>query len=316
MTQANTAAYRSVRAGCKINLCLHITGVRPNGYHELDSLFYPLSEPYDMLYFSRPVSHTGLSSQRQEQDHGLCVQCTTSDIDSQNNTLTRAYAAYASRTGYAPALTIQLEKGIPHGAGLGGGSADAAAVLQFLNAHAPAPLDAAALLTVGASVGADVPFFLQPAPCRVKGIGEQLEPLPFFLTGWHIVLLCPPERVSTPWAYQAWDAWAATVDGTAHSEEQANLQKTALQSLTSLPLEAKEFVFQQSYIANTFESVVFAAYPRLRVYKEELLKIGATAAVLSGSGASLVGLFEDATAAHRAVSLFHLQDLRVYRLAL
>lgn len=308
MSQNKAITCQSIQTGCKINLCLHITGVRPNGYHELDSLFYPLPEPHDVLHFS------SLIAQGQPKGQGVQVECDCHGIDLQNNTLTRAYAAYAACTGYAPALTIRLEKGIPHGAGLGGGSADAAVVLQFLNAHAPNPLDAAALLTVGTTVGADVPFFLQSAPCRVTGIGEKLTPLPFFLTGWNIVLLCPPEQVSTQWAYQAWDAQNATAKQVDKSEGPANLQKNAAQSLTSLSLGAKEFVFQQSYIANTFESVVFDTYPRLREYKEELFKSGANAAVLSGSGASLVGLFKDATAAHRAESLFHKQGLRVYRL--
>lgn len=310
MSQCKDMSCQSVQTGCKINLCLQITGVRPNGYHELDSLFYPLPKPFDILYFFRTPA------QKQGQDQGLHIECACPGIDLQNNTLTRAYTAYAKRTGYAPPLTIRLKKGIPHGAGLGGGSADAAVVLQYLNAHAPTPLDTAALLAIGATVGADVPFFLQTAPCRVTGIGEKLAPLPFFLTGWNIVLLCPPEQVSTQWAYQAWDAHHATAGQAGRSEESPNFQKNAAQCLTSLSLGAKEFVFQQSYIANTFECVVFEAYPPLREYKEELLKSGANAAVLSGSGASLVGLFKDAAAAQRAESLFCKQGLRVYRLEL
>lgn len=315
--QAQAIACQSLQTGCKINLCLQITGVRPNGYHELDSLFYPLPEPYDTLHFCGLTESTKAPAQgQQHHSHGLQVECACPGIDPKNNTLTRAYTAYAARTGYTPALSIRLEKGIPHGSGLGGGSADAALVLQFLNAHAPSPLDAAALLTIGAAVGADVPFFLQTAPCRVQGIGEKLTPLPFFLTGWNIVLICPPEQVSTQWAYQAWDVRNIAPEQTGRHERSANFQKNAAQSLTSLSLGAKEFVFQQSYIANTFESVVFDAYPPLRRYKEALLKSGANAAVLSGSGASLVGLFTEATAADRAESLFRKQKLRVYRLAL
>lgn len=283
-----------VQVGCKVNISLHITGVRPDGYHELDSLFYPLPEPFDVLHMTEGT--------HQSHGEGLHCTCTASGIDQQHNTLTRAYTAYAARTGYAPALQVHLEKGIPHGAGLGGGSADAAAVLLYLNARAPHPLDTAALNSLATTVGADVPFFLQSAPCRVRGIGEMLETLPFFLAAWHLVLVCPPEHVSTPWAYQAWDT--------------ANLAKNDSLCLTSLPLKAKEFVFQRAYIANTFEGVVFDAYPQLRRHKEGLLTAGANAAVLSGSGASLVGLFRDAAVARRAAQSFHLQGIQVYSLAL
>lgn len=283
-----------LQTGCKVNLTLRITGLRPNGYHELDSLFYPLPQPCDVLHIA------------EGREAGLRISCAVPDIDPQNNTLTRAYTAYGESTGYRPPLHVRLEKGIPHGAGLGGGSADAALLLRFLQDQAPNPLNPAQLTALAANVGADVPFFLQDAPCRVTGIGEILEPLPSFLTGWHIVLLCPPVRVSTPWAYQAWDKYAATV----------NVQKNVFQDLTSLPLRAKEFVFQRATIANAFEAVVFDAQPLLRVYKESLLQNGANAAVLSGSGASLVGIFEHGAAAQKAASVFKAQGLQVYRVEL
>lgn len=280
----------TLQIGCKINLSLHITAIRPNGYHELDSLFYPLPTPFDRLH---------LSPSTQE---GLTCTCDTEGIDLNSNTLTKAYTRYAERTGFCPPLALHLEKGIPHGAGLGGGSADAAALLVYLNSHNPTALAQSTLIDIATSVGADVPFFLQSAPCHVEGIGEKLTPLPFFLTGWHIVLLCPAEHVSTMWAYQAWD--------------RANLTKLPTQGLTSSALKAKEFVFQHSSITNTFEGVVFEQYSQLRVHKEDLLKSGANAAVLSGSGSSIVGLFRDAKAAHKSAQSFHSQGLKVYSLAL
>lgn len=283
-----------LQTGCKINLNLHITGLRPNGYHELDSLFYPLPKPCDVLHIA------------QCREAGLWISCTAKDIDPRSSTLSRAYLAYGACTGYRPHLHVRLEKGIPLGAGLGGGSADAALLLRFLQNYCPNPLNPAQLTELAATVGADVPFFLQDAPCRVKGIGEILEPLPPFLTGWHIVLLCPPVKVSTPWAYQAWDKHAAT----------GNVQKNGFQDLTSLSLKAKEFVFQRAIVANSFETVVFEAQPVLRVYKEGLLQNGANAAVLSGSGASLVGLFDHGAAAQRAASIFQAQGIQVYRVEL
>lgn len=279
-----------IEAGCKINISLQITGLRPNGYHELDSLFYPLPTPCDRLHIS-PAPATGFH----------CT-CDTAGIDPAHNTLTKAYARYAANTDFCPPLHVHLQKGIPHGAGLGGGSADAAALLLYLNTHNPQPVPMPELISLATSIGADVPFFLQKKPCRVQGIGEILEPLPFFLTGWHIVLLCPTDQVSTIWAYQAWD--------------KANLTKLHSLCLTSLELKAKEFVFQRSYITNTFEGVVFEHYPQLRIYKEDLLRAGANAAVLSGSGASIVGLFKDEAVADMTAQSLSAQGLRVYSLVL
>lgn len=281
-----------LRVGCKVNLSLQITALRPNGYHELDSIFYPLPEPYDLLHIERQTSGKGI----------LCT-CDSPGIDPHHNTLTRAYDLFAAATRGLPSLHVHLVKGIPHGAGLGGGSADAAALLRYLNTQVASPLPEAHMQELATKVGADVPFFLQKAPCRVRGIGEILETIPFFLSGWGIVVLCPPLHVSTPWAYGAWDL--------------ANLHKKVSPCLTSLPLKAKEFVFRWLCVANTFEAVVFAAHPSLRVYKELLLQSGANAAIMSGSGASLLGLFKDPQAAlDTAQHLQYTQGLHVYGLAL
>ncbi|MDE7065926.1 MAG: 4-(cytidine 5'-diphospho)-2-C-methyl-D-erythritol kinase, partial [Desulfovibrionaceae bacterium] len=181
-----------LHAGCKINLGLHITGVRADGYHELDSLFYPLPEPHDTLHI------------RENAVPGLTLECSRTDIDPRRNTVTRAYAAFSAATDFSPALQVVLEKGIPQGAGLGGGSADAGALLRALNAWAPVPLREAELVNVAAAVGADVPFFLYNRPCRVRGIGERMTPCEPDLSGLHLLLLCPDVHISTPWAYAAW----------------------------------------------------------------------------------------------------------------
>lgn len=118
----------ALRIGCKVNLTLRITGVRPNGWHELDTVFLPLDEPSDTLRLAlRPRG-------------GLALHCAEPGIDPENNTLTKAYRLFAEASGFRPGVEAVLEKGIPHGAGLGGGSADAAALLGWLNARAPEPL--------------------------------------------------------------------------------------------------------------------------------------------------------------------------------
>ena len=131
----------ALRIGCKVNLTLRITGVRPNGWHELDTVFLPLDEPSDTLRLAlRPGG-------------GLALHCAEPGIDPENNTLTKAYRLFAEASGFRPGVEAVLEKGIPHGAGLGGGSADAAALLGWLNARAPEPLPLPELVWLAARIG-------------------------------------------------------------------------------------------------------------------------------------------------------------------
>ena len=131
----------ALRIGCKVNLTLRITGVRPNGWHELDTVFLPLDEPSDTLRLAlRPGG-------------GLALHCAEPGIDPENNTLTKAYRLFTEASGFRPGVEAVLEKGIPHGAGLGGGSADAAALLGWLNARAPEPLPLPELVGLAARIG-------------------------------------------------------------------------------------------------------------------------------------------------------------------
>lgn len=279
-----------LHAGCKINLGLHITGVRADGYHELDSLFYPLPEPHDTLHI------------RENAVPGLTLECSRTDIDPRRNTVTRAYAAFSAATDFSPALHVVLEKGIPQGAGLGGGSADAGALLRALNAWAPVPLREAELVNVAAAVGADVPFFLYNRPCRVRGIGERMTPCEPDLSGLHLLLLCPDVHISTPWAYAAWDRRQA--------------QKNGFQRLTTPGVGAKGWDSCRMWLANAFEAAVFPDHPKLRMLKETLLRNGAAAAVMSGSGASLAAFFRDAETVKTVSGVLQEQGLRVFVQAL
>ena len=275
MPRLDPACPAVLRAGCKINLCLFITGVRPDGWHELDSLFVPLAEPHDTLRL-RPANGSGLA-----------VACEEPGIDPENNTLTRAYDLFAVASGFAPGLEVRLEKGVPHGSGLGGGSADAAALLLWLNSAAPNPLQTEELKSLAVRVGADVPFFLLNAPCRALGVGDVLEPCRTGLEDWHVVLVCPPVRIATSWAYQAFDAQARAQTLTACGAR--NICRTSLGAgWPGVPL------------VNDFEPVVFAAHPDVRLCKEHLLRCGADGAVMSGSGAAVAGLFRSKKAAEAA----------------
>ena len=273
----------TLRAGCKVNLSLRITGVLPNGYHTLDSVFLPLPRPHDLLHITPGTAP------------GLTLACSDPALDPRENTLTRAYRLFAEASSFSPPLTITLEKGIPSGAGLGGGSSDAAALLRYLNDRAPQALDAKTLHAVAVRVGADVPFFLQDCPCRVQGIGDILEPYMPGLAGLWLVLVCPAVRVSTPWAYTTWDA----------------LRSASAHDLTKREADANGTDFR-FHCLNDLEEAVFPVYPELARIKRELFRQGAAAAVMSGSGASQVGLFRDQRATESAIAFFQAEGIRTY----
>jgi len=270
-----------VRVGGKINLFLFITGRRENGYHELSTLFTRLPEPVDTLIF-RPA----------ERETGIRVSCATPGIDLEKNTLTKAYALYAQAAGFAPAVDVELIKGIPHGAGLGGGSADGAEVLAWLQRGNPAPMGQKELDALAAKVGADVPFFLHQGSCLAEGIGDELTSAAAGLDGWYGLLLCPQVHVNTAWAYAAWDAENTSFFLTEKKKADKN-NRSSCQSLYGL---------------NDFESVVFAANPVLVELKNQLIQQGANIAGMSGSGSSLFGLFQDRENAVRAAEFFRQKE--------
>ncbi len=266
---------RTFHPGCKINVSLKITGLRPDGYHLLDSLFLALPDPHDTITFS-PSSKEGLT-----------VICTEEGIDCSNNSLTKSWKIFAEATGFAPAMTCELVKGIPWGAGLGGGTSDAACLLAFLRTlagDAGIKVSDSDLMAMGAKVGADVPFFLSGSRlCRVTGIGECLEKIeqsPPGLGSAYILLVMPDIRVSTPWAYKAYDEMqkACQKDRTLTGAKRADKE--------SIPLYQTAELF-----TNDLEAPVFGHYPQLKAVKESLLQLGAYAASMSGSGSCVYGVF-------------------------
>lgn len=279
-------------AGCKVNLGLHVVGVRADGYHELDSLFYPLPTPCDHL----EIRETG--------GQGIVLRCDEPGVNPERNTLTRAYAAFVKETGGAPGIAVHLRKGIPLGSGLGGGSSDAASLLLWLNERADLPLDAAGLARAALAVGADAPFFLYNQPCRVQGIGEILTPMDYDFSGLRLVLVCPEIHVDTAWAFARYDALFPHADRTA---AQNSLTKSPCEANGTFLSGAGNAAWSVWDIRNALEAAVFPQYPQLAAIKADLLRLGADTACMSGSGSSVLGLFsraaakaEDAAAALRA----------------
>ncbi|MBR4742449.1 MAG: 4-(cytidine 5'-diphospho)-2-C-methyl-D-erythritol kinase [Desulfovibrio sp.] len=261
----------TLHAGCKINIGLRITNKLPNGYHELDSFFYPLPEPHDTLEIVTQ-SHPGIAVQ------------SSAAIDVKKNTLTRAYAALSEHKKLTGIL-VNLTKAIPLGAGLGGGSSDAASLLKFLNATLDNPLPEAELVNIAAEVGADVPFFLQNNAARVTGIGQHIEPASINVHDKTILLIVPNIIVSTSWAYEEYDR----LHDLGHTSPKA-LTKTTLRIKQRLLHTEKEWSS-----SNDLELPVFQKYPLLARLKEELFAQGAEVAAMSGSGCTIFGIFDQNT---------------------
>ncbi len=280
----------SLRTGCKINLYLSILGKKKDGYHLLDSIFYPLSRPADSL----DIMETAGS--------GLDLKCSPSQLENHRNILHKAYNLFARATDFRPGLKIYLHKKVPVGAGLGGGSANAAALLKILNRMAgPRRLDHQSLVCLAARAGADVPFFFLDRPARVRGIGEIISPLSVDLKGLMMILICPEIHVDTARAYQQWD------------ERRENLNTRPSRSLTSVPATDNDSPLgEQLVLSNSFEKVIFRSFPEIARIKTAMLEHGAAACVMSGSGSSLSAFFRDEGCACRSGILLHRQSIPFY----
>ena len=246
-------------APAKINLSLKILGGRNDGFHELDTLIAPIS-----LYDEIRIDKRRLGK-------GIEFRCDDSSIpQGDENLAVRAAKAFFDTTKIEPALSIELKKKIPHGAGLGGGSSDAASVLLALNEMFKTKLSREALAEIAEPLGSDVPFFLFQSAAVCKGHGEMVMPVKL-QRQFSILLLKPAFAVSTPWAYSRWQ----------HSRE-----------IPGIRYQAKEFVGQT--FANDLERPVFEKFVFLAQLKMWLLsqsEVGAS--LMSGSGSTVFALVRE-----------------------
>lgn len=283
----------TLQAPAKINLSLLIAARREDGYHEIESLFVPVPGLADTLDVAAGCAGSG------------CVlETDLTDCPPERNLVWRAWRAYAAATGFGPDVLVRLTKRIPAGAGLGGGSSDAAAMLVWLQAHAgKKALGMKDLNVLALRLGADVPFFLLGRPAIAQGIGEILTPVALDLSAFTLLLAMPPVHVSTPWAYGAYDAFEAEKKRT----------RLASEPLTTLACATKKRVSLSPVVArNDFEVVVYRANAALRAIKEQVLRLGASCAVMSGSGAAISALFRNAEAARSAAQVLREDDFPVH----
>ena len=249
---------------CKINLGLHILGKREDGYHNLETVFYPLNLT-DILELL-PTKETSNSFSFSQS--GLTVEGSSSD-----NLCVKAYQLLKKDFPNLPAMKLHLHKAIPMGAGLGGGSADGAFTLRLLNDKFFLQLDEKALLQYAAKLGSDGPFFIINKPCYAGGRGELLEPVPISLKGYHIVLINPGIHISTAWAF---------------AQLTPALPEKDLRKIIEAPIDT-----WRSDLKNDFEGPVFQAHPEIGNIKEILYQRGALYAAMSGSGSTVFGIFRE-----------------------
>ena len=245
----------------KINLGLNVVERRADGYHNLETVFYPIGL-CDVLNveISEGCSDYSFSSS------GIVI-----DGDPETNLIVKAFRLLQNEYGL-PAIDITLIKQIPFGAGLGGGSADAAFMLKILNEMFELKISPKKLEKIAATLGADCPVFIKNRPVYATGIGNVFRPIKLSLKGFFLVLVKPEIHVSTPEAY---------------SLVVPEIPQISL--FESIQKPVKEW---KNLIKNDFEKSVFAKYPQIASIKEELYKAGALYASMSGSGSSVFGIFE------------------------
>jgi 4-diphosphocytidyl-2-C-methyl-D-erythritol kinase len=261
-----------------------VLGRRPDGYHEIESLFLPLDLADDVVLSvaSAPRARVELSL------HGEAGGVP----GGRGNLAARAAARFLEAAGLARGVSIRLHKRVPAAAGLGGGSSDAAAVLRGLDGLLPGALGADALRELAVGLGADVPFFLDPRPSLVSGVGERCEPLRAPWPAWTLVLANPGHPLPTAAVFRAFDdavpARAASPRPLAELVGQAAGDTGALAEL----------------LENHLEPAALALCPAIAGLRERLRQAGALAVGLSGSGATVFGVFPGEARARAALRRF------------
>lgn len=247
---------------CKINIGLNIVSKRSDGFHNIETFFYPVpwvdilevtsrsNDALPLLYLS-----------------GIDIQGSQSE-----NICLKAYNLLKPDFPQLPMVDIHLHKAIPAGAGLGGGSADGAFMLKLLNDKYNLGLTEAQLIKYGLQVGSDCPFFILNKPCFATGRGEELMPVKLNLSGYTIILVNPGIHVNTGWAF---------------SNIVPEVPVKSIKDIIQQPVET-----WKQEMKNDFEIPVFRAHPEINGIKQKLYESGAVYASMSGSGSTVYGIFQ------------------------
>ncbi len=247
---------------CKINLGLQILDKRKDGYHNLQTVFYPL--PFtDVLEL---IPNTNNKTAIEFTGTGITI-----DGKPEDNLCIKAYHLLKNDFPQLPPVKVHLHKAIPMGAGLGGGSADASFMLRSLNEKFRLLIPESQLITYALQLGSDCPFFIKNKPSFATGRGELLEDIELDLSAYSIILVNPGIHINTGWAF-------------------SNINPS------TSGISVKEIVQQppgswKDVLVNDFEKPVFTAYPQIRLIRDSLYEQGALYASMSGSGSTVFGIF-------------------------
>lgn len=247
----------------KINLGLNIVEKRPDGYHNLETVFYPIN-------LQDALEVTTLEEQG---DYTLVTSGTPIEGEPENNLVVKAYKLLKEDFPELPGIDIHMYKHIPTGAGLGGGSSDAAFMIKLLNEKFKLKISVEKMEEYAAKLGADCAFFIQNKPVFASGIGNIFESIELSLKGYYLVLVKPDIFVSTK------DAFALI---------KPQKPSKSLKEIIRMPVET-----WRAMMKNDFEESVFQKYPEIAAIKDKLYDMGAIYASMSGSGSSVFGIFRE-----------------------
>ncbi len=265
-------------APAKINLSLDVIKKRDDGYHELKMIMQTVS-----LFDEIDI----------EKDDRISLTSNKINIPlDSSNLVWKASELFFNYTGINGGCKIHLTKNIPDGAGLGGGSSDAGQTLLALNEIYNTNLTERELCDLAVKIGADVPFFILKGTCIAEGIGEKLTKIENNTN--HYILIYKPEfSISTKWAY-----------------ENLNLENKPVYNIDNIVKKIKDKNYNFTDIFNYLEDVSITAYPEIKSIKNKMKNLGATASLMSGSGSSVFGIFDDEIKANEAIS--HFEKNRIF----
>ena len=262
---------------CKINLGLRVIRKREDGYHDIETIFVPIYGLHDELEVSiidGMSTASPLNGGLIFEQEGIVVDC-----EAEDNLIVKCYRLMKAKYPKVGNVAVRFKKNIPFGAGLGGGSSDAAHMAIALNELFELGLSKEQLADEVAVLGADCPFFIYNRPCFAEGIGDKLTPIELDMKGIRIVLIKPDEGVSTREAYSGI---------TRHPEVAGQIKSVLCQAKPVCTLLGEAGLF-----VNDFEATVFPGHPAIAAIKKRLLDAGAFYAGMSGSGSTVFGLFKD-----------------------
>jgi 4-diphosphocytidyl-2-C-methyl-D-erythritol kinase len=246
---------------CKINLGLHVLEKRSDGYHNLETVFYPvqLRDALELI-------------QKESQSVELSMSGSPVDGQQDDNICIKAYQLLRKDFPDLLPVQIHLHKAIPMGAGLGGGSADGAFTLKLLNKKFSLGLSEKQLADYALQLGSDCPFFIINKPCYASGRGEIFETIKLDLTAFKFFIVYPAIRISTGWAFE---------------NIKPAFPRKSIKEIIQQPVES-----WKEKLINDFEESVFRQYPEIKMIKDELYNAGAVYASMSGSGSAMYGIFK------------------------